>query len=54
MDSDFESQSHEPSAQIRERHALVPLLDPRLQTKEDFITVKPRDRPSGSLNKKRS
>lgn len=29
-------------------------LNPRLQIIEDPITVKPRGRPSGSLNKKRS
>lgn len=54
IDSDFEPQSHEPTAQIREQHAPILRLDPRLQTIEDSITVKPRGRPSGSLNEKRS
>ena len=54
IDSDFESQSHEPPAQIREQHAPILCLKPRLQTIEDLITVKPRGQPSGSLNKKQS
>ena len=54
MDSDFESQSHEPFTQIQKRHMSVLPLDPRLQAIKDPITVKPYGWPSSSLNKNRS
>ena len=54
VDSDFESQSHKSPVQRHKRPMPLLPLDPRLQTIEDPITIKPPGRPSGSLNKKRS
>lgn len=54
VNSDFEFPNRESSILQHKRPTPTPLLDPRLQTIEDPITIKPRGRPSGSLNKKRN
>ena len=54
VDSDFESQSHKSLVQRHKRPTPLLPLDPRLQTIEDPITIKPCGQPSGSLNKKQS